>query len=104
MSDASDSGHGPYSNVYYFTQVTEFDHAGVLWIVGVLCLLYPIISAFVRLSVRAPRYGIDDYVLVGSTVSQDFSMPSELSLTDLLEDLVHNAAHSPLCSSCKGSG
>lgn len=68
MSDASESGTGPYSNVYYLTQVTKTDHAAWLWIAGLLTLLYPMFSAFVRLNVRAPRFGIDDHVLVGSTV------------------------------------
>lgn len=68
MSDASATGMGLYSNAHYYTQITDTNRAGWIWIAGLLSLLYPVFSGFVRFHVRRGSYGADDWVLTAATV------------------------------------
>lgn len=36
----------------YFARITDSDHAGYVWIVALLSLIYPVCTLLVRLSVR----------------------------------------------------
>ncbi|KAK4990804.1 hypothetical protein LTR66_006706 [Elasticomyces elasticus] len=53
---------------YYLTRITADDHAGWLWIVSLLTLVYPLITCFVRLYVKRGIYSSDDWSLFASTV------------------------------------
>ncbi|KAK4997693.1 hypothetical protein LTR66_002923 [Elasticomyces elasticus] len=53
---------------YYLTRITADDHAGWLWIVSLLTLVYPLFTCFVRLYVKRGIYSSDDWTLFASTV------------------------------------
>ena len=59
----------PFPNAHYFTRITDTDHAGWLWICGLITLSYPLLSTAVRLFVRQGVYEIDDWTIGGATVS-----------------------------------
>ena len=69
MSDASSTGSGPYGHVSYFARITDDDHAGWLWVLGFLTLIYPLLSLYVRLQVRVSNYGVEDWMICVATVS-----------------------------------
>lgn len=82
-SDASTTGMGPYTNVTYFTVVTDTNRAGWLWIVGLLSLIYPLFSCWVRLHVRRGMYDIDDWAIGGATVRPNPNQSDRKVLTEL---------------------
>lgn len=67
-STADLAGYPP--TVWYFSKITDTDHAGYVWILALLTLLYPLGSCFVRFNVRYGLYMNDDWVLGGATVRQ----------------------------------
>ncbi|KEQ93655.1 hypothetical protein AUEXF2481DRAFT_6721 [Aureobasidium subglaciale EXF-2481] len=52
---------------YYFSRISDTDHAGYVWIVALLSLIYPFGTLLVRLKVRWGLYGADDWALVAAT-------------------------------------
>ncbi|OBW64624.1 MAG: Uncharacterized protein AUREO_053090 [Aureobasidium pullulans] len=54
---------------YYFSRITDTDHAGYVWIVALLSLIYPFGTLLVRLNVRWGLYGADDWALVAATLA-----------------------------------
>jgi hypothetical protein len=54
---------------YFFSPITETDHAGYVWIVAILSLIYPFGTLMVRMNVRRKSYGADDWALLAATVS-----------------------------------
>ncbi|EXJ95667.1 hypothetical protein A1O1_00789 [Capronia coronata CBS 617.96] len=53
-----------------FSPITPDDHAGSLWIAALLCLVYSIITIFVRGHLRWKMYGTDDYLALAATALQ----------------------------------
>ncbi|CAD0082702.1 unnamed protein product [Aureobasidium vineae] len=54
--------------IYYFSRITDTDHAGYVWIVALLSLIYPFGTLVVRFNVRWGLYGSDDWVLLVATI------------------------------------
>ncbi|OCL11754.1 hypothetical protein AOQ84DRAFT_386610 [Glonium stellatum] len=52
-----------------FSPITTDDHAGLLWITAILCLIYSLISFTVRGHVKWNLYGVDDAFLAAATVA-----------------------------------
>ena len=53
-----------------FSPVTPNDHAGSIWIASILCFVYTGITTLTRAYLRQKVYDIDDYLILGATVSQ----------------------------------
>ncbi|KAG9589186.1 hypothetical protein KCU86_g2392, partial [Aureobasidium melanogenum] len=53
--------------ITYFSRISDTDHAGYVWIVALLSLIYPFGTLLVRLKVRWGLYGPDDWVLLMAT-------------------------------------
>ncbi|KAI4734649.1 hypothetical protein E4T50_14837 [Aureobasidium sp. EXF-12298] len=53
---------------YYFARISDTDHAGYVWIVALLSLIYPFGTLLVRLNVRWGLYGSDDWALLIATI------------------------------------
>lgn len=51
-----------------FVEVTPDNHAGSIWISTLLCLVYTAITILTRGFLRKAMYGVDDYLILGSTV------------------------------------
>lgn len=75
MGDTSASGSGPYTNVSYLARVTPADHAGWVWVEGLLTLIYPLLSVYVRMQVRIGTYDIDDFTILVATVRSHLRSP-----------------------------
>ncbi|OCK94407.1 uncharacterized protein K441DRAFT_660281 [Cenococcum geophilum 1.58] len=52
-----------------FSPITTYDHAGLLWITAILCLIYSFIAFMVRGHVKWNLYGVDDAFLAAATVA-----------------------------------
>ncbi|GAB7356354.1 hypothetical protein MBLNU459_g7143t1 [Dothideomycetes sp. NU459] len=64
MSSTTDFPPG----IWYLSKITETNHAGYVWIVALLTLLYPLGACFVRFNVRYGAYRSDDWGLAAATV------------------------------------
>jgi len=62
-SQSSGGGAGSFSPIEYN------DHAGYLWIVTILGLIYSSFSALARAGIKRGIYGVDDYLIGLATVS-----------------------------------
>ncbi|KAF2265809.1 hypothetical protein CC78DRAFT_567379 [Lojkania enalia] len=51
-----------------FSQVTENDHAGVIWIISLLGLVYSILTFLTRAAIKWQMLGPDDFALVAAQV------------------------------------
>lgn len=51
-----------------FSPILENDHAGYLWIVTILGLIYGTMSTAVRAHIKWRLYGADDYCIAVATV------------------------------------
>ncbi|KAJ1332068.1 cadherin EGF LAG seven-pass G-type receptor 1 [Microdochium nivale] len=51
-----------------FSPVSSDDHAGYIWIVSIVALVYSLTATIVRVFIKARLFGTDDYLLVASTV------------------------------------
>ncbi|KAH7030602.1 uncharacterized protein B0I36DRAFT_322101 [Microdochium trichocladiopsis] len=51
-----------------FSPIYEDDHAGYIWIVGIIALIYSLSATIARVFVKFRLFGTDDYLLVASTV------------------------------------
>ena len=56
-----------------FSPITTDDHAGLLWITAILCLIYSFIAFMVRGHVKWNLYGVDDAFLAAATVCEIYS-------------------------------
>lgn len=62
-----------------FSPITTGDHAGLLWITAILCLIYSFIALMVRGHVKWNLYGVDDAFLATATVYKIYShLPEEV--------------------------
>lgn len=61
--DAPFFGDGPR-----FSPVTSSDHAGQLWIVTILALVYSSLVSTARAYVKYKMFGIDDLLIASATV------------------------------------
>ena len=66
-----------------FSPITTDDHAGLLWITAILCLIYSFIAFMVRGHVKWKLYGVDDAFLAAATVYEIYSY--------LLEEVLINS-------------
>jgi hypothetical protein len=62
-SQSSDGGAVSFSPIEYN------DHAGYLWIVTILGMIYSSFSALARAGIKRGIYGVDDYLIGLATVS-----------------------------------
>ncbi|KAJ4561944.1 hypothetical protein HRR79_006813 [Exophiala dermatitidis] len=53
-----------------FSQITPDDHAGSVWIAALLCLVYSVLTLFLRGHLRKKMYGPDDYLALVATLLQ----------------------------------
>ncbi|KAL2410375.1 hypothetical protein ABEF95_000490 [Exophiala dermatitidis] len=53
-----------------FSQITPDDHAGSVWIAALLCLVYSVLTLFLRGHLRWKMYGPDDYLALVATLLQ----------------------------------
>ncbi|OCK78851.1 hypothetical protein K432DRAFT_383549 [Lepidopterella palustris CBS 459.81] len=51
-----------------FSEVTDDNHAGTIWIVAILCLIYSVLTFITRGFIKWKMIGIDDYVLIAAQV------------------------------------
>ncbi|KAH0146565.1 hypothetical protein KCU67_g12187, partial [Aureobasidium melanogenum] len=56
-------------DVYYFSQLTPTDHAGVVYVVCIVSLTYAILCSSVRFVLRRGMYSFDDAALLVSTLA-----------------------------------
>jgi hypothetical protein len=54
-----------------FAQITPDDHAGSVWIASILCLIYSVLTLALRGHLRLRIYGLDDYIALAATVSNN---------------------------------
>ncbi|KXT16168.1 hypothetical protein AC579_890, partial [Pseudocercospora musae] len=52
----------------YFTQITEYDHSGWLYIITLLSFIYVVITFIIRFVVKYGMYGLEDWALLAATV------------------------------------
>ena len=53
----------------HFSEVSKNNHAGVIWIISLLCMVYTVLTFFTRGFIKWHMLGPDDYVLVAAQVS-----------------------------------
>ncbi|KAH0365854.1 hypothetical protein KCU65_g5849, partial [Aureobasidium melanogenum] len=56
-------------DVYYFSQLTSTDHAGIVYVVCIVSLTYAILCSSVRFVLRRGMYSFDDAALLVSTLA-----------------------------------
>ncbi|KAG9654865.1 hypothetical protein KCU64_g6926, partial [Aureobasidium melanogenum] len=56
-------------DVYYFSQLTSTDHAGIIYVVCIVSLTYAILCSSVRFVLRRGMYSFDDAALLVSTLA-----------------------------------
>ncbi|OCL10542.1 hypothetical protein AOQ84DRAFT_374814 [Glonium stellatum] len=54
---------------HQFSEVTEDNHAGVVWIVALLCLVYSMLTFVTRGAIKWTLLGMDDWALVAAQVA-----------------------------------
>ncbi|KAH7202879.1 uncharacterized protein BKA55DRAFT_292849 [Fusarium redolens] len=59
---------------YRFSPVTFNDHAGQLWIVTILSLIYSTLVALARLYIKYHKFGFDDIFFALAMLSQLLSL------------------------------
>src|ERR1700759_5739095 len=64
-----------------FSPISEFDHAGILWITTLLAGIYFVLSIFTRIYIKYFKWWHDDWVCIVATVS---SLPLLFLLTLLM--------------------
>ena len=64
-----------------FSPITQYDHAGYLWITTLLTTTYAILSILVRWYIKRRCFGIDDSTCVAATVSTH-TTPKSAFLSD----------------------
>lgn len=52
-----------------FAPITDDNHAGLLWITSILCLIYSVLIIGVRLHIKWNMYGADDIAALVATVN-----------------------------------
>lgn len=52
-----------------FSQVTENDHAGIIWVVALLALVYSVLTLVTRSVIKWHMVGSDDFALIAAQVS-----------------------------------
>lgn len=75
MSSASVSGSAPFS------PVTFNDHAGRLWIVTILALIYSTLAVMTRAYIKYKMLGLDDLFLGLATVRKPIRNPVDISIS-----------------------
>lgn len=55
------------SDASRFSRITDSDHAGLLWIVTILCIIYSTLSCLLRAYIKRGIYGWDDLLMVAAT-------------------------------------
>lgn len=120
-SFAIDTIYGPWNSIFSldsemttaasaFSPVESDDHAGALWIVAILGLMYSFLSGAIRMYIKRRVYGWDDYILVLATVRFSFLLPVSpfcaiFALTDIrltrrrLPDTLRRSSRAHLSSS-----
>jgi hypothetical protein len=58
----------PNDDLYRFSPVTFNDHAGKLWIVTILSLIYTSLIALARAYIKYKMFGFDDVLFTAATV------------------------------------
>lgn len=58
----------PNDDLYRFSPVTSNDHAGKLWIVTILSLIYTSLIALARAYIKYKMFGFDDVLFAAATV------------------------------------
>lgn len=58
----------PNDDLYRFSPVTFNDHAGKLWIVTILSLIYTSLIALARAYIKYKMFGFDDVLFAAATV------------------------------------
>jgi hypothetical protein len=58
-------------DLYRFSPVTFNDHAGKLWIVTILSLIYTSLIALARAYIKYKMFGFDDVLFAAATVRND---------------------------------
>jgi hypothetical protein len=56
-------------DVYFLSQLTPTNHAGVVWVVASISLIYALLASGVRFTLRYRMYGFDDSALLVSTLA-----------------------------------
>lgn len=55
-----------------FSPIFANDHAGYIWIVGIVALIYSLMATITRCFVKMRMFGTDDYLLTSAAVSFGF--------------------------------
>ncbi|KAH0354025.1 hypothetical protein KCU83_g2814, partial [Aureobasidium melanogenum] len=63
------SGDALPPDVYYFSQLTSADHAGIVYVVCIVSLTYALLCSSVRFILRHGMYSFDDAALLVSTLA-----------------------------------
>lgn len=63
------TSHSSDTETISFSPIEHNDHAGFLWIVTILGIVYSSFSTLVRARIKRGIYGADDYFIVLATVS-----------------------------------
>lgn len=58
-------------NSLRLSPVTAHDHAGYIWIVTILSLIYSSLATIIRIGVNFRIYGVDDFLLFFAMVRLD---------------------------------
>lgn len=77
MSSASVSGSAPFS------PVTFNDHAGRLWIVTILALIYSTLAVMTRAYIKYKMLGLDDLFLGLATVRRPIRNPVDIFISNI---------------------
>jgi len=52
-----------------FSPIHDNDHAGYIWIVAIMALIYSLAATITRIFIKISMFGTDDYLLVASMVN-----------------------------------
>lgn len=66
-----------------FSPITFNDHAGKLWIVTILALIYSSLAVMARAYIKYKMLGLDDLFLALATVRKPIRHPVDMSISNI---------------------